>query len=153
VDRARQLVERVKRLESEAGKLRKGDVAAQAETIAGRADVRSGVRFVAVVVDGEAGELRELAQQAVQRLEGPDGAAVVLGSGAGGKGLLIAASSRRLVERGVSAPALLEEAARMIGGGAGGKPGLAIAGGPNGAAVVAAVDGIPNRLEALLAGV
>jgi alanyl-tRNA synthetase len=67
--------------------------------------------------------------------------------------LLVAASSRRLVERGVSAPALLEEAARMIGGGAGGKPGLAIAGGPNGAAVKAAVDGIPNRLEALLAGV
>jgi alanyl-tRNA synthetase len=152
VDRARQLVERVRRLESEAGKLRKGDVAAQVETIAGRADVRSGVRFVAAVVDGEAAELRELAQKAVQRLEAPDGAAVVLGSGRGGKGLIVAASSRRLIERGVSATALLEEAARMIGGGAGGKPGLAIAGGPNGQALVAAVEGIPDRLEALVAG-
>jgi alanyl-tRNA synthetase len=152
VDRARQLVERVKRLESEAGKLDKQGLAAKIDDIVSRADVRAGVRLVAAFEDGEAGTLRELAQKAVERLESPDGAAVVLGSGAGGKGLIVAATSRRLVERGVAAPTLLEEAARTIGGGAGGKPNLAIAGGPSADRVQEAIEGIPARLEALLAG-
>ncbi len=69
-----------------------------------------------------------------------------------GKALIVAASSKRLVERGVTAPALLEVAAKQIGGGAGGKPIMGFAGGPNGAAVKEAVAGIPARLAELLAG-
>ena len=76
----------------------------------------------------------------------------MLGSANGGKALIVAASSKRLVERGVTAPALLEVAAKQIGGGAGGKPIMGSAGGPNGAAVEEAVAGIPARLAELLTG-
>ena len=83
---------------------------------------------------------------------GNGGAAVVLGSANGGKALIVAASTKRLVARGVTAPELLEVAAKQIGGGAGGKPTMAFAGGPNGGAVPEAVAGIPARLAELLAG-
>jgi alanyl-tRNA synthetase len=56
------------------------------------------------------------------------------------------------VERGVTAPELLDVAAKQIGGGAGGKPIMAFAGGPDGTAVPHAVQGIPARLSELLAG-
>ena len=79
-------------------------------------------------------------------------AAVVLGSGRGGKALIVAAGSRPLVDRGVTAPALLEPAAAAIGGGAGGKPGLGFAGGKRAEALDDAIRGIPARLEELLRG-
>jgi alanyl-tRNA synthetase len=75
---------------------------------------------------------------------------VVLGSDAEGKALLVAACSKNLIGRGVTAPMLLEPAAKAIGGGAGGKPVLGFAGGPNGSAVHEALGAIPARLEELL---
>ncbi len=149
-ERARQLVERVKRLESELGKVRQGDVASLAEEVAGRASDVSGARLVASVHDADADQLRELAQRVAGKLEGNGGAAVVLGSGQGGKGLIVGACSPRLVERGVTAPMLLEHAAKRIGGGAGGKPILGFAGGPNADAVEGAIESIGNRLAELL---
>ena len=152
IDRARQLVERVKRLETELGKIRQGDVDSRVDRIAEQATDVNGVRLVATLEDVDPDELRALAQKVVGKLEGNGGAAVVLGSANGGKALIVAASSKRLVERGVTAPALLEVAAKQIGGGAGGKPIMGFAGGPNGAAVKEAVAGIPARLAELLAG-
>ena len=150
VERARQLVERVKRLESELGKLKQGDVASLVDEIVGRATVVDGVRLVASLQDADADELRELAQKAVGKLEGDGGAAVVLGAGQASKALIVGACSSRLVERGVTAPLLLEDAAKQIGGGAGGKPILGFAGGPKADAVKEAVQGIPARLAELL---
>jgi len=150
-ERARQLVEQVKRLESEIGKIRKGDVKARVDELAGAATTIGGARVVTAVVPMAADELRELAQAAVGKLERSEGAAVVLGSDADGKALLVAACSPNLVGRGVTAPALLEPAAKAIGGGAGGKPILGFAGGPRGDAVADAIGAIPARLEELLA--
>ncbi len=150
-ERARQLVERVKRLENELGKLRQGDVASLVDDIVGRASRVADVQVVASLQDADADQLRELAQKAVSKLEGNGGAAVVLGTDQGGKALIVGACSGRLVERGVTAPALLEQAARTIGGGAGGKPILGFAGGPNADAVKEAIQGIPARVEELLA--
>jgi alanyl-tRNA synthetase len=152
IDRARQLVERVKRLETELGKLRQADVASRADQIVERATQVDGVRLVTTLEEVGADELRELAQKVVGKLEGDGGAAVVLGSNANGKALLVAACSARLVERGVTAPALLSHAAKQIGGGAGGKPNFAFAGGPNGDAVPDVVNSVPTRLAELLAG-
>ena len=132
IDRARQLVERVKRLETELGKIRQGDVDSRVDRIAAQATEVEGVRLVAALEDVDPDELRALAQKVVGKLEGNGGAAVVLGSANGGKALIVAASSKRLVERGVTAPVLLEVAAKQIGGGAGGKPIMGFAGGPNG---------------------
>ncbi len=149
-ERAGELAERVKRLESELGKIRKGDVAMRAETVAAKATVAAGVKLYAAMEDGSADELRELAQTVVARLENANGAAVVLGSGDGGKALLVAACSKNLVARGVTAPLILEHAAKAIGGGAGGKPILGFAGGAKGEAVRDAIAAIPARLEELL---
>lgn len=150
-ERARHLLERVKQLESELGKIRRHEATGLAEQIADRAAPVSGVPLVASIQDGEADELRRLAQGAVNRLEGDGGAAVVLGTGRGGKALLVAACSKNLVARGVTAPELLEPAAKAVGGGAGGKPILGFAGGKNAGAVEEALGLIPVRLEELLA--
>ncbi|HSL68327.1 MAG TPA: alanine--tRNA ligase [Actinomycetota bacterium] len=150
-DRVRGLMERLKRYESELGKIGAAQRADLIEEIASRASEVAGARVVTALHDGDAGELRELAQGAVARLENANGAAVVLGSGRGGGALIVAACSKSLVGRGVTAPLLLDPAAVAIGGRAGGKPILGTAGGPNGAAVEEAVERlIPRRLEQLL---
>jgi alanyl-tRNA synthetase len=92
-----------------------------------------------------------LAPDVANRLEGSGGAAVVLGTGQGGKALLVAAVSKNLQARGVIAAELLDPAATIVGGGAGGKPGLAFSGGPKGEATPAALQAIEPRLEELLA--
>ena len=57
----------------------------------------------------------------VEERRGPG--AAVLGSAKGGKGLVVAAVSKDLVGRGVTAPLLLEPAGRAIGGGGGARRG------------------------------
>jgi len=149
-ERARQLVERVKRLESEQGKKDKDQRKQTAQELTRAVRDVGGVRLVAQAHDAPADELRALAQDVASQLEGPGGSAVVLGSAQDGKALLVAAASRSLVERGVSAPELLDPAAKLVGGGAGGKPGLAFSGGPKGDRVGSALETIEPRLEELL---
>ena len=149
-ERARYMVERVKTLESELGKLGKADLRQRAEQFASASRVVGGVHLVTIPFDADADELRALAQDVVNRLENGQGAAVVLATGQGGKALLVAAASRNLVARGVTAPKLLETAAKLVGGGAGGKPTLAFSGGPNGDAYVEALEAIEPRLKELL---
>jgi alanyl-tRNA synthetase len=152
IDRARQLVERVKRLEAELGKLRKGDRDALVERLAGDATPVDGVSLVVAEIPGEdADGLRELAIALRTRLEKAGAGAIVLGNGDDGKALLVGACTAPLVERGVTAPRLLEVAAKQIGGGAGGKPILGFAGGRDAGAVKDALGGIPARLSELLA--
>jgi alanyl-tRNA synthetase len=142
----------MKRYESELGKLRRAEVKGLVDELAASAVDVAGARLVSRVHDAEADDLRELAQSIVGKLESEGGAAVVLGSTAGGKALVVAACSKSLVARGVSAPLLLEHAAKAIGGGAGGKPILGFAGGRDATAVRGALGAIPARLSELLAG-
>ncbi|MGH2528383.1 MAG: alanine--tRNA ligase [Actinomycetota bacterium] len=150
-DRVREVLEENKRLRTELGKLGAAERTELVKDIVDRASQVAGVTLVNEGHDGDAGELRELAQGAVGRLESDGGAAVVLGTGRGGAGLIVAACSKNLVSRGVTAPLLLEPAAKAIGGRAGGKPILGTAGGPKGDAVDDAIRKlIPARLEELL---
>jgi alanyl-tRNA synthetase len=151
-ERIRSILEENRRLQAELARIRRQDVAARAQSLLDNAVEVDGARLVVRREDGGADELRELAQDAVGRLEGPGGAAVVLGSGAGGRALLVAACSRNLVARDADAKSLLATAATLIGGGSGGKPNLGTAGGPNGAAVDEALATIPTRLRELLGG-
>jgi alanyl-tRNA synthetase len=148
LDHARRVVEENKRLKNELGRLGQQQAAGRVEEIVEGAISVDGVRLVHTVTDADADTLRDLAQKAVGKLGGQS--AVVLGSAAGGKALLVAACSKPLTERGITAPALLEHAASVIGGGAGGKPGLGFAGGKHAEAVVPAVASIPARLQELL---
>jgi alanyl-tRNA synthetase len=150
-ERVRQAVARIKQLESELGKIRKGERQREVDRLASQAIDVGGVALVVAKLDGqEADELRETALALRDRFgKGLHGAAV-LGTAGGGRALLVAACTNELVSRGVTAPALLEHAAKSIGGGAGGKPGLAFAGGGLAEALPLALADIPGRLEALL---
>ena len=148
LEHAKRVVEENKRLRSELGRVAQRGRPPASTTSVGRAVVVDGVRLVHDVEDADADALRDLAQKAADKLGGE--AAVVLGTAQGGKAMLVAACSTPLVERGVTAPALLEPAAAAIGGGAGGKPGLGFAGGKRAEAVTEAIRGIPARLEELL---
>jgi alanyl-tRNA synthetase len=152
-ERIRSVLEQNRRLQAELAAVRKRDVAERGQGIASESLDVAGARLVTRREDLAAEELRSLAADAAGRLEGPGGAAVVLGSAAGGRALLVAACSPNVVARGAPAPALLAPAATAIGGGAGGKPTLGTAGGPKGEAVDQALGVIPARLEELLAGV
>ncbi len=150
-ERVREILEENKRLRSELGKVGAADRAGRMQELAGRASAVAGVKLVTGVQDGDADELRELAQGTASKLETEAGAAAVLGSSRGGRALIVAACSKNLASRGVTAPLLLETAAKAIGGGAGGKPTLGTAGGPKGDAVAEAVTKlVPARLEELL---
>jgi alanyl-tRNA synthetase len=147
------VVEDNKRLRSELGKLKAGDRDALVEGLAGGATDVEGVAVVAAEVpDLDPGALRELAVKVRDRLQDRP-AAVVVGNGANGKAMLVAAVSGPAVARGVTAPALLEDAAALLGGGSGGKDQLANAGGTRADQVPAAIGSIPVRVLALLVGV
>jgi len=150
LDHARRVIEENKRLRGELGTLRAGDRASVIDGLVADATQVDGVALVVREVPGEdAGGLRELAQKVRDKLQGRP-AAVVVGNGEGGKAMLVAACTGQAVERGVTAPLLLETAASVIGGGAGGKDILANAGGNDAARVPEALGGIPVRLEELL---
>ncbi len=151
-DRARRAMSRIKELENELGRMRKGERGVVVESLIASAANVEGIRLVVSEVAGEdADGLRELAQALRGRL-GEDGAAV-LGNAEGGRALLVAACTDHLVSRGVTAPRLLERAATAVGGGAGGKPVLGFAGGKNSGALADALASIPSRLSELLEGV
>jgi alanyl-tRNA synthetase len=144
-------VARIKSLESELGILRRGERDVEVERLAGRAVDVAGVALVVSRLDGTpAGELREVALALKDRLEPRSLGAVVLGAAADGKGVLVGSCTGELVARGVTAPALLESAAKAIGGNAGGRPTIASGGGPNGGGLDAALALIPARLADLL---
>ena len=151
LEHARRVVDENKRLKSELGRLRAGDRDTVIATLAESATTVDDVALVVSEVPGEdAAGLRELAQKVRDRF-GDRPAAVVVGNGEGGKAMLVAACTGAAVARGVTAPALLETAAKAIGGGAGGKDILANAGGKDAAAVPDALGAIPARLTELLA--
>jgi alanyl-tRNA synthetase len=153
-ERARRAIERVKQLESELGKIRRGDRASVVDGLAQRAQPVDGVGtlLVSSVPGEDVNGLKELAVALRDRMERDGAGAVVLGGTEGGA-KLVAAVTKAAVERGVTAKALLEPAAKAIGGGGGGtNPGLAIAGGRNPEALEDALGTIPARFAELLGG-
>jgi len=152
-ERARKAIERIKQLESELGKIRKGERGGAIDALAEAATLVEGVTLVVSEVPGmDADGLRELAQALRGKFDSSEGA-IVLGNAQGERALLVAACTNALVSRGITAPLLLEHAAKAVGGGAGGKPILGFAGGKNSGALKGALDAIPDRLRELLAGV
>ncbi len=150
--RVRHAMARIKQLESELGKLRRIEQAAEVEALLGRAMSIDGVRLIVESLDGrEAGELRELAIKLRNKLSHEPAAIVVAGPGEG-RTLLVAALTKDLLARGLTAASLLDPAAKAVGGSAGGKPDLAMGGGPRSEALEDALRSIPARLQELLAG-
>jgi alanyl-tRNA synthetase len=150
-ERARRAIERVKQLESELGKIRKSERGAVVDALSAKAESVDDVRLVVSPVPGEdANGLRELADLLRTRMEREGEGAAVLGAADGESARLVAAVTKPLVGRGVTAKRLLEQAAKAIGGGAGGKDHLGMAGGRNAAGLEEALGSIPARLAELL---
>jgi alanyl-tRNA synthetase len=153
VERARRAVIRIKELEQELGAIRGQERGKTVEDLVASAVDVAGVALVVAEVPGEdAGGLRELALQLKTRMERNGHGAAVLASADGGRATLVAACTKDLIDRGVTAPALLEPAARSVGGGAGGKAHLGFAGGGKPEALPRALAEVPQRLAALLGG-
>ena len=149
-ERIRQAMARIKQLESELGKIRRIEQAALVEALVKKATMVDGVKLIAESVTGqEAGELRELALKARTSLDQEPAAVVFLGR-SDQKALLVAALTKPLLARGVTAAGLLEPAAKALGGSAGGKPDLAMGGGPRTEAADEVLGLVRSRLEALL---
>src|SRR5262249_13921041 len=86
-----------------------------------------GVTIIARQVEGWDAEMMRSQIDELRRKVSP--LAVLFGSAADGKVLLVAALSKELVERGLSAGDWVKAAAKAVGGGGGGRPDLAQAGG------------------------
>ncbi len=130
-ERVRHAVERVKQLESELGKLRREEQAADIDRLAGSLVEVDGAKLLVEVKPGSGpGELRELALRIRNRLS-HDQAAVVLVGTEGGKTSVVAALTGPLTLRGLTAAELVQPLAAAAGGNAGGRPDLAMGGGPN----------------------
>jgi alanyl-tRNA synthetase len=153
-ERARKAVSRIKLLESQLGKIRRAEQEREVGELVTHATELDGTGAVWVtrLYDGRsADELREMALSVRGRLGGRVGAAV-LGTANEGRALLVATCTNEAVQRGLSAAAILQDAAAAIGGGAGGKGPVAFAGGSKPEALDAAVAAARTRFEALLAG-
>ncbi|HEV2981898.1 MAG TPA: alanine--tRNA ligase [Solirubrobacteraceae bacterium] len=87
----------------------------------------------------------------VDRLKGKLGdAAIVLGSATGGKVQLVVSLSPVLVQRGLSAPAVIKNAAKIVGGGGGGRDTLAQAGGKDPAKLEQAIEAAESEIISAL---
>ena len=109
-ERVRALAERVKRLESELGKIGRAERKGRSEEVAAHVRTVGGVPLVVASEDIEADALRELTQDVASRLGAE--AAVVLGSTHGGRALLVAACTKALVARGVTASEVADRGGR-----------------------------------------
>jgi alanyl-tRNA synthetase len=117
-----------KEMERKAGEEeRKVAESAADDLAAGAVDV-NGTRLVVARREGGVDALRSLAQKLKGKL---DSSVVILGTAGEANANLIAAVSKDVVGRGITARDLLAPGATLLGGGAGGKPELAISGGPN----------------------
>jgi len=97
-----------------------GDLMAQAREV-------GGVKLLATRVQGDARQLRDLADKLRDRL---GSGVVALGAEQDGKAVLLVAVTKDLTAR-LRAGDLVKEAAKLVGGAGGGKPDLAQAGGPD----------------------
>src|SRR5262249_39289623 len=96
------------------------------ELVEKAADVGGGKIIVHQAADWDADTMRSQIDE-LRRKGSP--LAVLFGSAPGGKGPPVAALSKELIERGLSAGEWVKVAAKAVGGGGGGRPDLAQAGG------------------------
>jgi alanyl-tRNA synthetase len=151
VERLEKTLETIKGLETELSKQRSAGQTAEVATILASDAVRpvGTLRLLALRRNGTVDELRKLAIALRDKL----GSGVVLiGSALDGKANLVAGVTRDLTGRGVSAQAILADAAPILGGGSGGKPDLAVAGGSNASEIDAALSTAERSATTALEG-
>jgi alanyl-tRNA synthetase len=138
-DKVRRILDDLKAARSQLEKAQQGGIAEQAKDIAARAQRARDASVVAVETPGLAVDgLQKLATAVRTAIGGP--AAVIVGSRREDGANVVAAVSKELFGRGVTAKALVAAAAPAIEGKGGGKDDLATGGGRN-------PDGLTQALE------
>ena len=147
VDKLRALLDRQKRLEREVEALKAKAASSATGDLAGQAQDIAGIKVLAVRLEGfDAKALRD----AMDRLKQQLGDAVVVLAGAeGGKAALVAGVSGAALGR-IKAGDVLGEVARRINGKGGGRPDMAQGGGEDGPALLEALEGVPARVRETL---
>ena len=142
-----QILENVKAMEKELGRLKSKLASGQGGDIAAQAVDVNGAKVLAATIDGaDAKVLRET----IDRLKGRfKSAAIVLGSTDGDKVTLIAGVTSDLVDK-IKAGDLVNHVAAQVGGKGGGRPDMAQAGGTNPAALPAALESVRSWVAARL---
>jgi alanyl-tRNA synthetase len=134
--RSRELEKEIESLRSELAGARSGDLLSQVREVGGK-------RVLATRAEGDAKDLRELADRMRDRM---GSGIVALGGEIDGKALLLVAVTKDLVQAGVHAGNLVRDMAGAIGGRGGGKPDLAQAGGADPAGLDGAFEVLFERL-------
>jgi alanyl-tRNA synthetase len=147
--RIERLLEQQRDMEKRLAEVDRASADTEAEEFAKSSLDVDGTRLVVARRDGEVDAVRQLAQKIKGRL---GSSVVVLGTGAEGRANLVAAVSKDLVSRGVSARDLLAAGAPLLGGGAGGKPELAISGGRSSERLQEALDAVGAAARSALQG-
>jgi len=127
-DKVARMLDDLKAAARELERTRGAQTRDQAATLVASAERVGDTSLVVADVPGtDVGALQKLA--VAVRDAAPAPAAIVLGSASDGKAGIVAAVTKDLASRGVSAKSLIAQAARAIGGGAGGKDEVATGGG------------------------
>jgi alanyl-tRNA synthetase len=138
VQRVSLLQEELTKTKQSLSKLEAKSAAGQTEELLAAAKTIEGVTLVAATDDGwDVDRMRTQIDQLRKKTTGP--IAVLLGSGAEGKVLLMAALSADLVAKGWSSVELVKHCGKAVQGGGGGRPDLAQAGGKK-------PEGLPQAL-------
>ena len=136
-----------KEMERKVSEIERRSAEADAVVLTQSATDVDGTRLVVARRDVGVDALRALAQSLKGRL---GSGVVVLGTSTEGKANLVAAVTKDLIERGLSARDLLAPGARLLGGGGGGKPDLAISGGPKADHLDDALDAVARSVTEAL---
>ena len=137
--RIAQVLDNVRHLERELGKLKSKVASSQGDDLAGRAADVKGAKVLAAVLEGaDAKTLRETLDKLKERLKS---GAIVLGAATDGKVSLIAGVTADLTAR-VKAGELVNFVAQQVGGKGGGRPDMAQAGGTDSSKLPAALESV-----------
>ncbi|MGB9878048.1 MAG: alanine--tRNA ligase [bacterium] len=127
--RVENLLERIKALEEEKRELERKLALQGIDNLLSRAKEIKGIKIVAEKVEGIGIEgLKGLVDSLIERM---GSGAVILGSVANERAVLVCKVSRDIAERGLAADKFVREVAKIVGGGGGGSPLFAQAGGKN----------------------
>ena len=143
-----QVLENVKRLEKEIGRLKSKVASAQGDDLADQAIDVGAIKVLATKLEGaDAKTLRETIDKLRDKLKS---AVIVLGSSESGKVTLIAGVTPDLTKE-LKAGELVNFVAGQVGGKGGGRPDMAQAGGTEASALPGALDSVPDWVRERLA--
>jgi len=148
-ERVERLLATQKEMERRIAEVERSSADADAAALASGTEDVDGVRLVFARRDVGVDALRSLAQTLKGRL---GSAVIVLAAKGESNANLVAAATKDVVARGVSARDVLAPGATLLGGGSGGKPDLAISGGPNKDNVDEALAAVATAVRAAVSG-